>query len=403
METKTEDIDIKKIIDKKLNERTPQEKEVIRGIYIAVASEIIRLNKEKQIYLNSQEVKTLDRFINKKNEDIGQLIKILDKLDKNNDLQAIKPKPVKSLTSSITTLDKKLFNNELIEINKEQDVQVLKDLYIKTTISNEQQLDIKLSKYDKLVCDTIGTFLDKGHDIFTTKQLVNFMNNGVITNEKVSEQQEQEAYNTIRKLSSQYQVINMQDIMKSKSNFKKRVEEYNKEHGKENTTMLEGTLLKVDILKNIPLLDSNNKTYITNVIKVYAPPITFVYGSKLKQIATYPANLLNIKDTKSPKDRVNITKDAIQIRTALIERILQIKSQYDNKNSKYHNNEVLLDKLFLNSGISEETLKNRTQTKRLKDKTFKMLNGFKEKGFIKDYTKIENSKKSIYKIAIIIK
>ena len=191
--------------------------------------------------------------------------------------------------------------------------------------------------------------------------------------------------------------------MKSKSNFKKRVEEYNKEHGKENTTMLEGTLLKVDILKNIPLLDSNNKTYITNVIKVYAPPITFVYGSKLKQIATYPANLLNIKDTKSPKDRVNITKDAIQIRTALIERILQIKSQYDNKNSKYHNNEVLLDKLFLNSGISEETLKNRTQTKRLKDKTFKMLNGFKEKGFIKDYTKIENSKKSIYKIAIIIK
>ncbi len=144
-----------------------------------------------------------------------------------------------------------------------------------------------------------------------------------------------------------------------------------------------------DDLIQLPLLDVVTESgSIKTALSFDRNPILLQYSlAKNHEIITEPVSLLEMK--------CRATEETISIRDYLIREIHQLKRGYrKNQNINYEN--------LLNFIGFDMEKKNRTYKQRITQDVLTILDGFKEKNFIKDYQVINGAKNKILDFKIII-
>lgn len=357
-----------------------------------------------------KQIETIDKLTNRIAKKYKKRQEELEKLDTPNDIVSdtadilnemqTQNKKLEKTNYNTTLLSNKVFTNKDYEVDKPYLVPIenkktkeLTNTYI--TLYKEGANSITLSKNHKSINDAVGTLIDAGYKYITTKQLYNFINKGIVSNDYVPQENLDALLKDMLTMDTKAEIDATEQF--NLKGYSKYLEEYEQRTGKKAKPVLMQSLLNFKILKNIPL--PNGET--TDIIQFMDYPAVYEYAKQFKQIAIVPAEIKNIGyNPKHSNKAVQITGLTSVIRDELIRQIEIRKSgiNLDIVINTFLANECLfydvVDKDNTNKVINADKRKDRCKKIEL------ILDTFKDKGYIKGY-KI-NPKGNVKKYSISI-
>ena len=216
-------------------------------------------------------------------------------------------------------------------------------LFLDFTALGGVNISRELTVYDKWVWNACANLKEQGHDVITAEQIYKAMGNSGRPNPKTKEK-----------------------ILES-------VEMISRARVSIDTTQEHELYPKYDRLKaTFPLLATEICTayargqVIEDAIRIIEMPKLFTFAENRQQVTRLPLNVL-----ESP---ISKTDDNLLLSDYLLTRISKMR------NSKYVKRTILLDTIYQKCGIEE-----RYEKFRAREKIEKILNHYKQIGWIKDY------------------
>lgn len=307
-------------------------------------------------------------------------------------------------------LSNKLFTGKIIDSGEQYAITFLEkntnaDITTNITIYDANNKEIILNKKHRDINDAVGSLLDAGIRYLTLKQLYNFINKGILTDEPVDKDKLDELLKELNKMDKKADIDATQQF--NLRGYQEALQEYEKKTGKRAKPIISQNLINFKLYKNFPL--KNGET--TTIICFMDYPAVYDYARQYRQLAPYPAEILNIG--YSPKN--NIKNNTIQIneitktiRNELI-REIELRKNPTNINQPIVINNFLCNKCQFYDVIDANIVdKNNIHTKVLnKQKRIRytnhietILNNFIDKGYIKGYTINKKGRADKYSITI---
>lgn len=286
--------------DKPYYENRHRQLENIKSLYHKISD---KYEKQRNLLSDSNNIELFNNGID-----------ILSEMQNQN-------KKLEKTNYNTTLLSNKVFTNKDYEVDKPYLVPIenkktkeLTNTYI--TLYKEGANSITLSKNHKSINDAVGTLIDAGYKYITTKQLYNFINKGIVSNDYVPQENLDALLKDMLTMDTKAEIDATEQF--NLKGYTKYLEEYEQRTGKKAKPVLMQSLLNFKILKNIPL--PNGET--TDIIQFMDYPAVYEYAKQFKQIAIVPAEIKNIGyNPKHSNKAVQITGLTSVIRDELIRQI----------------------------------------------------------------------------------
>ena len=305
----------------------------------------------------------------------------------------LQDKTLENAKFNTTLLSNKLFTGKDIESGTPyqfsfKEKTSLEDITTSITIYDSKSNIIKLNKEHRDINDAVGSLLDNGIRYLTLKQLYNFINKGIISNDPVEQEKIDELLKDLYKMDRKAD-IDATEQFKLRG-YQKSLQEYEEKTGTKARPIISQNLINFKILKNIPLPNGEQ----IDIICFMDYPAIYDYARQYRQLAPYPVEILNLN--YSPKN--NNKNNTIQInditRTIRNELIRCIELRKSGINQPLVINNFLCNECQFYDVIDRDIIdKNKIHTKILKkqkrvrytNNIETILNNFKDKGYIKGY------------------
>ena len=209
-----------------------------------------------------------------------------------------------------------------------------------------------ISPYDQTVFNAVCTLLEAGNDVFTLDMVYRAMN-GLTNSERIT---------------AEYGTLNpIRDSIDASA--RRRITITQTINGKEY--IYKSQLLPI---KELTVRKPQSGEALT-AYKLLDSPALYTYSKSIKQIIGVPITLLDTKTIKKNSAKLTV------VREYLIKRIFTMQNQKANANSR----KIKYSTLFSETGINEAEL---SQTERNRERKYigQILEDFKLKGFISDYS-----------------
>lgn len=342
-----------------------------------LTNEISQKLKEQNAYLNTPRYRALD----------------VDNSDVLEQMQS-QSKDIEKVKINTSLLGNKLFTNKELETGtpykfsyKERNNN--EDITTSITIYDSKSNIIKLSKTNRDINDAVGSLLDSGVRFITLKQLYNFINKGIISNEPVEQDKIDELIKDLYKMDRKAE-IDATDQFKLKG-YQPHLQAYEEKTGLKARPIISQNLINFKMLKNVPLANGE----LIDVIQFMDYPAVYDYARQYRQLAPYPAEILNLNYSPKGSNDDNTIQINDITRTIRNELIRCIELRKSGVNQPLVINNFLCNECQFYDVIDKDTIdKNKIHTKILnKQKRVRytksietILNNFKDKGYIKNYT-----------------
>ena len=354
-----------------------------------LTNEISQKLKEQNAYLNTPRYRALD----------------VDNSDVLEQMQS-QSKDIEKVKINTSLLGNKLFTNKELETGtpykfsyKERNNN--EDITTSITIYDSKSNIIKLSKTNRDINDAVGSLLDSGVRFITLKQLYNFINKGIISNEPVEQDKIDELIKDLYKMDRKAE-IDATDQFKLKG-YQPHLQAYEEKTGLKARPIISQNLINFKMLKNVPLANGE----LIDVIQFMDYPAVYDYARQYRQLAPYPAEILNLNYSPKGSNDDNTIQINDITRTIRNELIRCIELRKSGVNQPLVINNFLCNECQFYDVIDKDTIdKNKIHTKILnKQKRVRytksietILNNFKDKGYIKNYTINKQGKVNKYSI-----
>ena len=365
-----------------------------------LVEKIAKKYKDQQQYLEDR-AKPRYRALDNDSTDSNNIIEEMQRQDKN----------LESAKFNTTLLSNKLFTGKDLESGTPyqftyKERKTKEDITTSITIYDSNSNIIKLSKEHRDINDAVGSLLDNGIRYLTLKQLYNFINKGIISNDPVEQDKLddllKDLYNMDRKAD-----IDATEQFKLRG-YQEYLQEYEKKTGIKARPIISQNLINFKILKNVPIQNGE----IIDIICFMDYPAIYDYARQYRQLAPYPVEILNLNYSpkNSSKDNtIQINDITRTIRNELI-RCIELRKSGINQ-PLVINNFLCNDCQFYDVIDKDTTDKNDIHIKVLnKQKRIRytknietILNNFKDKSYIKGYKINKNGKVNKYSISFILK
>lgn len=305
-------------------------------------------------------------------------------------------------------LSNKLFTGKTIDSGEQYAISFLEkntntDIITNITIYDAKNKEIILNKKHRDINDAVGSLLDAGIRYLTLKQLYNFLIKGIPNDDPVDKDKLDDLLKELNKMDKKADIDATQQF--NLRGYQEALQEYEKKTGKVAKPIITQNLINFKLYKDIPL--KNGET--TTIICFMDYPAVYDYARQYRQLAPYPAEILNIG--YSPKH--NTKNNTIQInditKTIRNELIRDIELRKSGINQPIVINNFLCNKCQFYDVIDKDVIdKNNIHTKVLnKQKRIRytnhietILNNFIDKGYIKGYTINKKGRADKYSISI---
>lgn len=329
-------------------------------------------------------------------------------IEPNNDnileeMQA-QDKNIEKAKLTTTLLGNKLFTGNEIEVNQAYEISYLekstqKEITTSITIFDDTSKFIKLSKKHKDINDAVGSLIDNGIKYCTLKQLYNFINKGIISNDYVEQENLDALLVELNKMDKKAD-IDATEQFKLKG-YQESLQEYKKKTGKTPRPVISQDLLNFKLLKNVPLPNGD----LIDIICFMDYPAVYDFARQFQQLAPYPAEILNLNySPKSSKNTLQITEITRTIRNELI-RAIELRRGGFNQPLVINNflcNECqfydVIDKNIIDKNKIHTKVLNKQKRIRYTNNIEVILKNFIDKGYIKGYTINKLGKQNKYSI-----
>ncbi|MDE5854638.1 MAG: hypothetical protein K2H19_06200 [Ruminococcus sp.] len=229
------------------------------------------------------------------------------------------------------------------------------------------------TEFDRQVQDAVSSLWEYGHEshIVTPDMVARAMTHKTQT-EKVSPQFKGAVTKSLEKMRSIHVVLDATEEIKKR---KIAIDEE-----KVDSFKIDDYLL---VLKGIEI-GAGGKTVKGYLIQ--SEPLLLTYAKRTKQLATVDARLLDIKevDEKGKVTTVSIksNESRVAVNGYLLRRIAVMKNDRRTNKKPKKSNIILFESLFEETGITQDS-----NTRRIKDYAFQVLDYFTAMDYIKGYTK----------------
>ena len=352
-------------------------------------NEISLKYKEHNDYLNRPRFRALDTDNNDVIEQMQSQNKDIDKVKINTAL-----------------LGSKLFTNKELESGTAYEIKyrertTKEDITTSITIYDNKANIIQLSKMHRDINDAVGSLLDSGVRLITLKQLYNFINKGIISNEPVEQDKIDELLKDLYKMDRKAEIDATEQF--NLKGYQEYLKAYEEKTGIKARPIISQNLINFKLLKNIPL--PNGETI--DIIQFMDYPAVYDYARQYRQLAPYPAEILNLNFSPKGSNEDNTIQINDITRTIRNELIRCIELRKSGVNQPLVINNFLCNECQFYDVIDKDTIdKNKIHTKILnKQKRVRytksietILNNFKDKGYIKNYTINKQGKVNKYSI-----
>ena len=305
----------------------------------------------------------------------------------------LQDKNLESAKFNTTLLSNKLFTGKDIESGTPyqfsfKEKTSLEDITTSITIYDSKSNIIQLSKEHRDINDAVGSLLDNGIRYLTFKQLYNFINKGIISNEPVEQDKIDNLLKDLYKMDRKAD-IDATEQFKLKG-YQEYLQEYEKKTGTKARPVISQNLINFKIYKNIPLPNGEQ----IDIICFMDYPAIYDYARQYRQLAPYPVEILNLNYSPKGNKKDNTTQINEISRTIRNELIRNIELRKSGYNQPLVINNFLCNECQFYDVIDKDIIdKNKIHTKILnKQKRVRytntievILNNFKDKGYIKDY------------------
>ena len=305
----------------------------------------------------------------------------------------LQDKNLESAKFNTTLLSNKLFTGKDIESGTPyqfsfKEKTSLEDITTSITIYDSKSNIIQLSKEHRDINDAVGSLLDNGIRYLTLKQLYNFINKGIISNDPVEQDKIDNLLKDLYKMDRKAD-IDATEQFKLKG-YQEYLQEYEKKTGTKARPIISQNLINFKILKNIPLPNGE----LIDIICFMDYPAIYDYARQYRQLAPYPVEILNLNYSPKGNKKDNTTQINEISRTIRNELIRNIELRKSGYNQPLVINNFLCNECQFYDVIDKDVMdKNKIHTKILnKQKRVRytntievILNNFKDKGYIKDY------------------
>lgn len=305
----------------------------------------------------------------------------------------LQDKNLESAKFNTTLLSNKLFTGKDIESGTPyqfsfKEKTSLEDITTSITIYDSKSNIIQLSKEHRDINDAVGSLLDNGIRYLTLKQLYNFINRGIISNDPVDQDKIDNLLKDLYKMDRKAD-IDATEQFKLKG-YQEYLQEYEKKTGTKARPVISQNLINFKIYKNIPLPNGEQ----IDIICFMDYPAIYDYARQYRQLAPYPVEILNLNYSPKGNKKDNTTQINEISRTIRNELIRNIELRKSGYNQPLVINNFLCNECQFYDVIDKDIIdKNKIHTKILnKQKRVRytntievILNNFKDKGYIKDY------------------
>ena len=217
-------------------------------------------------------------------------------------------------------------------------------------------------QFDNTVLNAVISFIEEGEKQFTLEQITNFVYYGDNTASKAGTKQMTEVRNSLRK----------QMFFPVTIDYTQHLQMNNTPIGKMGGS---GKLMDQRLpLKEFELTNRNGNVVICYAIKEQDFPPEYIYCKDVDQMSTVPANLLD-----TPQD-LHLKPEDVVWRDYFIRNIDTMKKV------KKFSRIMTVDKILEKCGITFKTKKPRDEKSKLLSRFEILLNDFKRKKFIKDFS-----------------
>lgn len=305
----------------------------------------------------------------------------------------LQDKNLENAKFNTTLLSNKLFTGKDIESGTPyqfsfKEKTSLEDITTSITIYDSKSNIIKLNKEHRDINDAVGSLLDNGIRYLTLKQLYNFINKGIISNDPVEQEKIDELLEDLYKMDRKAD-IDATEQFKLRG-YQKSLQEYEEKTGTKARPIISQNLINFKILKNIPLPNGEQ----IDIICFMDYPAIYDYARQYRQLAPYPVEILNLN--YSPKNNnknntIQINDITRTIRNELI-RCIELRKSGINQPLVINNflcNECqfydVIDKDIIDKNKIHTKILNKQKRVRYTNNIETILNNFKDKGYIKGY------------------
>lgn len=230
-----------------------------------------------------------------------------------------------------------------------------------------------LNEFDRVVHDGMATLWANGHRVFTIKQLTELIKGRKVTKRSECAPVEE----SVMKQWHTHAHMDFSDEMRGRT-----VPTDDGEAVADDGSEIEMSVVNVAKVK-VPTTNGGKcEAYV-----MIAPPIFYQHDRAVGQITTYPRSLLEA-DTG-----ISATKDTMVLQNAIIRRIARMKHK-GAKSPRASDRRIRFVTLMKECGFvayeegasNSDINVNKTEAKRVRDKTEKILNSLKDEGYIKDWS-----------------
>lgn len=366
---------------------------------------------------NIKKVRKLVKDISTKYSDYYNLLdskKDIISLDNNNyviEKMREQNKKLEHTKINTTFLSNKIFTGKDIQTGKEYSITfkertTQEDISTSITIYDSNSNIIKLSKEHRDINDAVGSLLDNGIPYITIKQFYNFINKGIISNDPVEKDKLDELLKELYNMDKKADIDATEQF--NLKGYKKYLDAYEKATGTKPRPIISQNLINFKILKNVPLPNGE----LIDIIAFLDYPAIYDYARQYRQLAPYPVEILNLN--QSPKgsnanNTIQINELTKTIRNELI-RCIEMRKSHINQplvinnflciNCQFYDVIEPIKKIDSNGIEKIEVGKVLNKQKRIRytNNIEIILNNFKDKGYIKDYTINKQGKVNKYSI-----
>lgn len=254
--------------------------------------------------------------------------------------------------------------------DNEQEITTMLALSYDDGVSNVTQ---PLNEFDRVVHDGLATLWANGHRVFTIKQLTELIKGRKVTKKSECAPVEE----SVMKQWHTHAHMDFSDEMRGRTVPTDDGESIASDNGSE----IEMSVVNVEKIK-VPTTDGRK----CEAYAMVAPPIFYRHDKAVGQLTTYPRSLLEA-DTG-----LSATRDTTVLQTTIIRRIARMKNK-GAKSLRASDRRIRFLTLMKESGLvayeegaSDSDINvNKTEAKRVRDKTEKILDSLKDEGYIKDW------------------
>lgn len=308
---------------------------------------------------------------------------------------------------NITLLSNKLFLGQDIESGKPYDISfeeknTKRDITTYLTIYDSKSQIINLNKEHRDINDAVGTLLDNEYRCISLKQLYNFINKGIISNDSVEEKNLNKLLNNLYKMDRKIEIDATEQF--NLAGYKEYLKEYEEKTGTKARPIISQNLLNFKLYKDFPLPNGE----LTDIIQFMDYPAVYDYARQYRQLAPYPVEILNLNYSPKGSNNDNTIKinditrgirnalaRCVELRKSGVNRPLVINNFLCNDCQFYD----VIDKDIMDKNKIHTKVLNKQKRGRYTKNIEIILNNWVDKNYIKGYTINKQGKSPKYSIS----